>query len=211
MKIEKITMTNNNIESALLQWHPELRGTEVEHVKTVSRQRGTGYENDIYRIVGTDDAVVIGRNWYSQYSGFHDTADFAPGYFAEQRAYGAACREASRTYDLPVEVCLAIGPDLVGEFCLLVEQIRLAPETPARSWTADKDGVRETTPKDPLLYPELLHELQNCGIYRRKEATLALLPEASEELVRRIESAGQVNSRRVAGYLASLYEHIAAE
>ena len=71
------------------------------------------------------------------------------------------------------------------------------------SWTADENGVRETT---PILHSELLHELLECGINRRKAAVLSLLPGAGEDLVWRIERAGQVNSKRVADYLASLYD-----
>lgn len=36
--------------------------TELEFVEKVARVKGTGYKNCIYRIVGTDDAVVIREN-----------------------------------------------------------------------------------------------------------------------------------------------------
>ena len=36
--------------------------TELEFIEKVARVKGTGYKNCIYRIVRTDDAVVIREN-----------------------------------------------------------------------------------------------------------------------------------------------------
>lgn len=155
--------------------------TLVEFVKSVSRRRGTGYRNLIYRVIGTDDAVIIEENHHS--SGmFYDRARMEPGYFAQQRAYGAACRRESKCWGLPMEVCLALGPELCEEFAIKVAAV--------------------TT-----VSADMLHEL-SCGIGRRKAAILKLLDEApgglcSERLAERVNSFGQANAWRVADYLSA--------
>ena len=90
--------------------------TEVEYICRQSRWTGTGYTSDIYRICGTDDALIIRHNDGPVDNIYWDNVQIKKGYFAKQRSYGAACREASQKYHLPMEVCLAVGPDLCEEF-----------------------------------------------------------------------------------------------
>ena len=153
--------------------------TELEFCQSVSRQAGTGYADDIYRIVGTDDAVIVECNLYNNDDGFHDSVRVVEGYFAERRNYGVACGEASRRLALPFQVVLAVGPEFADEYKVALDLVERKPDR------------------------QLYHELVNCGIERRKSAILWLIGEnISDELYSKVQNFGQVNSDRIARHLA---------
>ncbi|MDR0398011.1 MAG: hypothetical protein LBH36_02405 [Candidatus Nomurabacteria bacterium] len=92
------------------------RDTELEFVERQSRQPGTAYSRNVYRIVGTDDAVVVRHDT--------DTAKILAGYFQARKDYGAACSKAARNCGLPFEVVLAVGPDNAEEFAQVAKSLR---------------------------------------------------------------------------------------
>ena len=170
--------------------------TEVEYISSQSRWTGTGYYNSVYRVCGTDDALIIRHNDGPRDNVFWDNVVVEKGYFSKQRAYGAACREASRKHHLPMEVCLALSPEFCEEFAAEVDKLTYRREG-AIYGTYEGDA-----PIEPyVLNSTSLHELF-CGIGRRKRAILNLLAECSEELKAKISGMGQKNSRRVAHFLA---------
>lgn len=152
--------------------------TQFEYVDTQSRWVGTGYETDIFRIVGTDDALLIYRNEGGGQSPFYDDPCFEEGYFAERRAYGKACGELAKKYKVPFELVLAIGPreKLVEYFAALKVPFN-------KDWE---------------------HELTGCGIARRKSAITEVIGETMAEKIS-LSSMGQINSARVARYLTTRF------
>lgn len=147
---------------------------EFTFAKKVTRQTGTGYKDYYYRIVGSDDVVIVHKNWYSR-GRFYDTWELVQGYYNQSRDYGARCREVAEVVGCPVELALAIGPDKVEQFVAYVNSIR-----------------------HPLT-KEDVHELAACGINRRKQAIKRILDGSDIA-----EDMGQVNSGRVADYLLSV-------
>lgn len=170
--------------------------TEVEYISSQSRWTGTGYYNSVYRVCGTDDALIIRHNDGPRDNVFWDNVSIKKGYFAKQRSYGAACRRASRQYHLPMEVCLALGPELIAEFA--DEAAKLTYRRGGSIYSTYEGDA----PIEPyVLNSTSLHELF-CGIGRRKRAILGLIAGCSEELKAKIQEMGQKNSRRIAHFLA---------
>lgn len=175
--------------------------TEVEYVCRQSRWAGTGYTNSIYRICGTDDALVVHHNDGPVDNIYWDNVRVEKGYFAKQRSYGAACREASRKYRLPMEVCLAVGPELCEEFAAEAAKVAYHPGGFIGS---NAVGFAEVEPY--WLDDGAVNELY-AGIGRRKKATLSLIAECSEELKTRIGSMGQKNSERIARFFTAMADN----
>ena len=173
--------------------------TEIEYICYLYRQTGTGYGNTLYRICGTDDALIIRHNSGPRDNICWDNVHIEKGYFAKQRPYGAACRKASKRYHLPMEVCLAVGPELCKEFA--AEAAKVTYHHGGVICSNADDDCAETKPY--RLDNGALHELF-CGINRRKKAILALIAECSEELKAKIEGMGQRNSERIAHFLADI-------
>ena len=172
--------------------------TEVEYICRQSRWTGTGYTNDIYRICGTDDALVIRHNDGPMDNICWDGVCIEEGYFASQRSYGAACGKASRKYHLPMEVCLAVGPELCEEFAAEAAKVTCYPGGFIGSNTI---GFAEVKPYK--LDDGAVKEL-GAGIGRRKAAILSLLSECSEELNEKISGMGQKNSTRIAEFFTDM-------
>lgn len=175
--------------------------TEVEYVCRQSRWTGTGYSNSIYRIVGTDDALVIRHNDGSVDNIYWDNVRVEKGYFAAQRSYGTACRKASRKYCLPMEVCLAIGPKLCEEFATEVAKV-----TYHEGGFIGSNAVGFAKVEPYQLDDGAVNELC-AGIGRRKTAILSLLAECSEELRTKIGNMGQKNSERVARFFTAMADN----
>jgi hypothetical protein len=172
--------------------------TEVQYICYQSRWTGTGYGNSIYRICGTDNALVIRHNDGPRDNLCWDNVEIKEGYFAEQRAYGAACRKASKRYHLPMEVCLAVGPELIAEFA------NEAAKVTYRREGAIYGTYEDDAPIEPyVLNCTTSHEL-SCGIGRRKRAVIGLLAECSEELKTKIREMGQRNSERIARFFINM-------
>lgn len=119
---------------------------------------------------------------------------------AQERAYGRECRVAADFYGVPYPVALAIGPVYLEEFCRLVR--RISPSLEGREYT-NRD--EQYAPIDPYVLDEGVRGELFCGIYRRKRAIKALLPDMGRDLSERIARMGQRNSRRVAEYIAALH------
>lgn len=161
----------------ILELSPEL---EVEWIDRVSRWTGTGYTNDIYRVVGTEDAIVVENNHYCE-GRFFACPDYKPGYFAEKRSYAKECGKISRKTSIPFEVVLAIGPNHPME----VYQALLSVKG---------QTVTEETMSDLC-----------AGINRRKYGCEVVLGSDLYNTLQ-IGGMGQSHSTRVALYIASLVE-----
>lgn len=152
--------------------------TLVEYVERQTRWRGTGYNNSLYRIVGTDDLLTIRHNDGPIDNVHWENVVITPGYFTKQREYGLQVGKFARKYHLPFELCLALGTDedLYAWFL---------------STMTDLGHVTIGSIRD-------LH----AGINRRKDGLLQVL---GEELYAAlgIGSMGQQNSTRIATYVAN--------
>jgi hypothetical protein len=175
--------------------------TEVEYIGRQSRWTGTGYYNSIYRICGTDDALVIRHNDGPMSNVSWDNVSLKKEYFAEQRSYGTACREASQKYHLPMEVCLAVGPEFCEEFAAEAAKVTYREGGFIGSNTT---GFAKVEPYK--LDDGAVNELR-AGIGRRKGAIIALLAGCSEELKAKIDRMGQKNSTRIAQFFTAMAEN----
>lgn len=175
--------------------------TEVEYICRQSRWTGTGYANSVYRICGTDDALIIRHCDGPVDNIYWDNVNVAKGYFAKQRSYGAACREASRKYRLPMEVCLAVGPEFCEEFAAEAAKVTYHPGGFIGS---NAVGFAEVEPY--WLNDGAVNELY-AGIGRRKKAILSLIAECSEGLRAQISGMGQKNSERIARFFIAMAEN----
>ena len=150
----------------------------VECVDVQSRWTGTGYRDVIYRIVGTDDAIIEVQN-----PGFGGPApsifDIRKGYFAARREYARRAGKIAKQFSIPFCVALAIA------------------DRP--KWAIEKLAAA---------YPpeEALWEL-NCGINRRKMGIAMSIDAATYEALR-IEGMGQKHSMAVAGFLLEKYDEL---
>lgn len=179
MELKDLILKSDNSSCSAAEILTELSPeTKVEFFDTVSRWVGTGYTNEIYRVIGADSAVVVQRNNHSQYDGFYDSVYVDENFFTARRNYGRACGEASRRLSLPFPVVLAIGPELADEYKAAVDAIKRWPNR------------------------HLYHELTSCGIDRRKEAIHTVLGQMSDELYAKIQKSGQDHSYRIASHLA---------
>ena len=175
--------------------------TKVEYFCRQSRSTGTGYKNSIYRICGTDDALVIRHNDGPVYDIFRDNVRVEKDYFAKRRSYGAACREASRKYGLPMEVCLAVGPEFCEEFAAEAAKV-----TYHEGGFIGSNSVGFAEVKPYWLDDGAVNELC-AGIGRRRKATLSLIADCSEELKAQISGMGQKNSERIARFFTAMAEN----
>ena len=175
--------------------------TEVEYICRQSRWTGTGYANSVYRICGTDDALIIRHCDGPVDNIYWDNVNVAKGYFAKQRSYGAACREASRKYRLPMEVCLAVGPDLCEEFATEAGRV-----TYHAGGFIGSNAVGFAEVKPYWLDDGAVNELC-AGIGRRKKAIMSLIAGCSEELKAKISGMGQKNSERIARFFTAMAEN----
>lgn len=155
--------------------------TLLQCMGTRSRWTGTGYRDDLYRIHGTDDRVVVSHNSGSIDNIGWASASLEKNYFARARAHGVACREAARQHGLTVEAVLAIGPENAAEFAAVLKKI-------VESGDAN------------------FHEL-SCGIDRRKTEQCRLFAKAgaSEQLMDKL-SCGQRNSYRISDAISRAYK-----
>lgn len=151
--------------------------TEVKFIGSQSRWKGTGYRNSLYRIDGTDDLLIILHNSGPVDNIFWDNVAVTKGYFAEQKAYGQRVGVLARKYNIPFEVCLALGDneDVYPQFIATVE-------------------------KNPIVSEETINDLY-AGISRRKSGLAEVLGQVLFELLK-IDSMGQKNSERIAYYVA---------
>lgn len=176
--------------------------TEVEYVCHRSHWTDTGcIDSSIYRICRTDDALVIRHNDGPVDNICWDNVRVEKDYFARQRAYGTACREASKKYRLPVEVCLAVGPELCEEFAAEAAKVTYHP-----GGFIGSNSVGFPKVKPYLLDDGAVNEL--CvGISRRKTAILSLVAGCSKELKAKIKGMGQKNSGRIARFFKAMAEN----
>ena len=175
--------------------------TEVEYICRQSRWTGTGYANSVYRICGTDDALIIRHCDGPVDNIYWDNVNVVKGYFAKQRSYGAACREASRRYHLPMEVCLAVGSELCEEFATEAAKV-----TYHEGGFIGSNAVGFAEVEPYWLDDGAVNELY-AGIGRSKKAILSLIAECSEELKAKIGSMGQKNSERIARFFTAMAEN----
>jgi hypothetical protein len=162
-------------------------------IKKWSRWTGTGYKSSIVEYKGK--TYQINYNCHSQEDGFFHSVNECEDPRPSQKEYFLACLKAAKENDLPVEVVMALGVrnSELTYFNCIIEGI-------AKSYLADS-----------------LHELISCGIARRKKAIKEVIKTALEnsdvsdvyyfeDLIDRynskIESMGQVNSERIATFLA---------
>lgn len=156
----------------VIPYHLDVEATWAD---SVSKMAGTGYTTDIYRIVGTDDAVVIHRNEGGVHCPFYDLVTFKPGFFTERRVHWEKCKKMAEQFSVPVELVLAVYP---------VEEV--------------VEAFAEMT---PAFDKELDHELRRCGIARRKEAIAKIIGEGLADVID-LSRMGQKNSTRIALFLA---------
>lgn len=172
--------------------------TEVEYICRQPRLAGTRYTNDIYRICGTDDALVIRHNDGPVENICWDSVCIEEEYFAEQRAYEEACRKASQKYHLPIDVCLAVSPKLCKEFAAEAAKVTYHPGGFIGS---NAGGFAKVKPYkvDDGAVKELCASMRH-----RKPAILSLLAECSEELKARISGMSEENSTRIAEFFVKM-------
>lgn len=150
--------------------------TEIEFVGTQARKIGTSYRNDLYRIVGTDDLLCIKHN-SGMYPNFcEDNVAIITGYFNRNRRYGREVGDLSRKYDLPFDLCLALGNQEHIYLWFIVSM-------------SDLSHVR-------------LKDIRNleAGIMLRKEGLRNILGNALYNAIG-IEDMGQLNSERIAHFV----------
>ena len=151
--------------------------TEVEVYGSRARQKGTGYRDLLFRIIGTDDCLVLHKNWYNQYSGsFYDTAEVIRGFFAKQKSFGKECSKLSRKYGISWDLASALGGT--------EESVKFFLEDAPLGITYENLGLRK--------------ELR-AGITRRKAAMKIIL--GYEGCKCWIDRLGQKHSRVIADYL----------
>lgn len=150
--------------------------TMVQYVGRQTRWTGTGYSNSLYRIVGTDDLLVIYHNSGSINNIYRDSVAVTKEYFAEQKSYAKRVGILSRKYQIPFEVGLAIGDkeDLYSQLKNAMVNVDVSVGT-----------IRDF----------------NAGINRRKAGIMAILGSELYNALN-IDSMGQRNSERIAQYLA---------
>lgn len=158
--------------------------TKVEYVGHRSRWTGTGYRNSLYRIVGTDDLLVIRHNDGPVNNLDWDNVEVIQGYFRKQREFGREVGFISKMYDVPFEVCLALGTNQ-----------EVYPKFIGAIKVARDNNLRYTKLR-------LMGDLK-AGINRRKDGLLAVLGSELYDAIG-IESMGQKNSERLALYVAKM-------
>ncbi len=77
--------------------------TQVEYLCRHSRWGDTEYSTSLYRIVDTDDLLII------QHTNPYDNVVIKKGYFKKQKVYARNVSILARSYNLPFELALALG------------------------------------------------------------------------------------------------------
>ena len=83
--------------------------TEIKFAGTQTHKAGARYRSEHYLIVGTNDLLSIQHNAGIYPNSYWDSVVIVPNYFDQQRRYAREIGDLSRKYDLPFEVCLALG------------------------------------------------------------------------------------------------------
>ena len=153
--------------------------TEVMYVKSFKG-------NDVYKVVGTSDAVILYHNSYaSSCGGFYTEAVFKRNYFDEQKKWGREAAKLAKRYGLEWQLVSAIGAndESVAKFIIRVKK------------HASEDIIYRQ--KNDL----------SAGINRRKNAIKKCLGYSDDDYEEFfwIEKLGQKNSEVIANYLLSLY------
>ena len=184
-KIVELNFNNGNIryERSIMTETGLPADTLVEWVGRRSRWTGTGYVDSLYRIVGTDDLLIIHHNDGPLEDIHRDTAEVKKGFFDEARIYSKRVGKLSRKYGIPFNVALALG-DCEELYYWFVAA------TP-------KQKLRRVTNKT-------LANL-HAGISRRKEGLFEVLGAELYDALK-IGGMGQENSTRIACYVAELCE-----
>lgn len=170
------------------------RDCDLEYLGREARYPLSGYgrHNQIYRVVGTDDAVIIWNDTTG--TNLVGGIEVRGGWFASRRAHGKRCRAVAEATGLPFEAVLAVGPERAAELAEATAQVRACACVSGQGWCV------YTTPApkgEIVLHSEGVHALQKCGIARRKDVLVALLPNFAET----IGKMGQKNSTRLAELL----------
>lgn len=97
------------------------------------------------------------------------------GYFKTKVDYGLRCQEKARLLNLPIEVILSVGYNNADEIPRFLKVNNIS---------------------------EVQHELLHTGIERRKRMLKKLL--GTLYITFKIDAMGQLNSRRLANYIASI-------
>lgn len=181
MKLSEITLNNGtdtNCTRTMMSATGLSADTELEFIEQVARCTGTGYRNSIYRVVGSDDAIIIKHNNGAPDNLSWDSVEVITGYFAERKAYGQVVGMLTRKYRIPFEVGLAIGTKekLYPWFLAACAQLDHLTED-------DKSDLR-------------------AGIARRKAGLQVALGQDLYDALD-IDGMGQRNSSRIASYVLS--------
>ncbi len=184
INIKDITLENGNATNCTRTMMSETgfpANTQVEFIETQSRWTGTGYKNSIYRVVGTDDAIIILHNNGTVDNLSWDSVRVKKGYFAERRSYGQRVGALARKYRLPFELCLALGDreNIYPWFLSALTQL---------------GHVTVSTVNDLW-----------AGINRRKAGLRVALGDDLYDAIG-IDKMGQQNSTRIAEYVAKRIE-----
>ncbi len=211
MKLKEIM---KDIETNKIELDPE---TEIELVRVASRESGTARKDKIYRVSGTDTAVVVHEANGGIKNLWRNDIEIDETYFQRSRDYARRCAIAARRHHLPMEVILAIGPEYAADFAYAAGRVK---HMHGRIVETTKQGYQTgewhiymvcADPRRPLPRPvdempqsqgiesELYWEL-SCGIDRKKKALLSLLWGASDDLRAKVENMGQKNTQRLADY-----------
>ena len=154
---------------------------EMEFVQKQTRWVGTGYKNSIYRLMGTDDAIIIVHGAGKSYQdALKDCVEYEKGYFTKQKEYARECGKVSREHDIPFYAVLALGPEMAIRAKIILKNTSVF--------------------KVGYFWDEL-----GCGISRRKAALLEIFKDDTA-LCREIEYMGQINSGRLAEYVSEFHE-----
>lgn len=185
-KIENIILnagvcTDNRANRTVMSETGLPAGTEVLFVEDRSRSRGTGYKDSIFRILGTEDALIL-----HHCAGPVDNLDWADievrkDFFKDRRSFGQRVGRLTRKYHLPFEVGLALGDD----------------EEVYKTFLAEVAAFSYLVREDEVVGADIY-----AGISRRKSALRKIL---GEDLCERLNlyRMGQENTSRLARYIIS--------
>lgn len=151
-----------------------IEGLQAKFLETLSRKMGTGEIDALFEVVNSEYLLVVSHGEWDAWEGrFYAGAYLVPNW---RKEYAKKCRQVAAQFNLPMEVALAVGN---------------CPEEVIAALVAAKRPVSNGEK----------HELLECGIFRRKQAILAVVgPETYYQL--RVADMGQKNSTRLANWLA---------
>lgn len=167
------TCASTRSVASVLGLNPNAR---LQLSESYSRECGTNHKKDVFRIRGTEDAVVITRYYGTGDNIARESARLAKSYFSEHKAYAQACGQASRKYRIPFNVVLSIGPENAKDFAAVISCLR--------------GKITKEDAEDLSCCTELCNDVLS-----------RLLPENWRD---KISNWSQVSSKRVATYLASI-------